>query len=524
MKDTPRKDLDEVEEAPAAAPPRERPDIVFLLVALAVLVLTVVPVGTAVFYLGFVRGDSPCVMCWEQRIGMLLISLVGLFVLRFGPRPKYVGMAVLIAIWGMFMGLRHVGMHAARDIGQGFSLEIFGVHTYTWALFIYWVCAFAMGALLLLTRPAHLSIEVRTPNGLEKAAFIGFLVVVAANAVQAFASTGPPPFMGQSDPIRFSFNPVNWHWSLEEWKPVKLGLRGRWAVEKPSVAAAPANSAAGPLTALPALAVKSQRKLTLTLDGTPTDLAYDASARQFLVTTGTGVYLTDASLGAIKRHAVVDVGYSVDLGRFAGAAFLDKGQLIAVGENKSYVVLAPSDTANAYMNFPYFLSGGDQFNEVTRGRFGTVRARLLYTMSVAYDIASNSIYTLTVPNALVKRMVVSRFDRGDLMLSEEFVPTLAKDAGLSLAKDRSVGEYMVTGAAVADGKLYAISAAYSTLLTLDLATHRIVAAHTVAGLSRPIGLAIKDGDCYILSDDGTVTVVARPVSAPPTVPPDTAGR
>lgn len=125
---------------------------VFLVTALAVLFLAVVPVGTAVFYLGFVRGDSPCVMCWKQRIGMILIALVGLFVLRYGPRPKFVGMAVLIAAWGIFMGLRHVGMHGARDIGQGFSMEIIRAHTYTWALFIYWACVIAIGALLLLVR------------------------------------------------------------------------------------------------------------------------------------------------------------------------------------------------------------------------------------------------------------------------------------------------------------------------------------------------------------------------------------
>src|SRR3989304_2220565 len=108
----------------------------YAIVAAAVIALTLFPVGGAVFWLGFMRGDSPCVMCWEQRIGMLLIALVGLFVLRFGPKPKYTGMAVLIAAWGIFMGMRHTGMHAARDIGQGFSLEIMGAHTYTWALII----------------------------------------------------------------------------------------------------------------------------------------------------------------------------------------------------------------------------------------------------------------------------------------------------------------------------------------------------------------------------------------------------
>jgi hypothetical protein len=49
-------------------------------------------------------------------------------------------------------GLRHVGMHAARDVGQGFSIPILGVHTYTWALFIYWVCIVTMGVLLMLLK------------------------------------------------------------------------------------------------------------------------------------------------------------------------------------------------------------------------------------------------------------------------------------------------------------------------------------------------------------------------------------
>lgn len=499
----------------SASHPGTKRETVFTITALAVLFLTVVPVGTAVFFLGFVRGDSPCVMCWEQRIGMILISLVGLFVLRYGPRPRYVGMAVLIAGYGMLMSLRHVGMHGARDVGQGFSLEIMGAHTYTWALFSYWVCVLAMGALLLLVRPAHFAIEVRTLNMLERIAGWAFVVVVAGNIVQAFASTGPPPFMGQSDPIRFSFNPRHWHWSLEEWRPpIRVAFRGRWAVRKPDVAAAIADPANGPLGTLPVLAIKVRNPLGLSLDGAPTDLAFDPATDRFLITTNAGIHLADAALAQVKGRTVIDIGYSVDLGRLAGAAFLDKGELIAVGENKSYVVLKPNEKANADSNFRFFLESRDQFDEVARSRFGTVRARMLYIMSAAYDIKSNSIYTITVPSNLVKRMVVSRFDRRDMMLSEEFVPTLAGNSGLTLGEDRSLGEYLITGATVADGQLYAISAAHSTLLTLDLATHRIVAAAVVPGLERPVGLAVRGPDLYILSQDGTVTVVARPAVTP----------
>ena len=127
-----------------------RRNLIYTLLAVAVLVLTIVPIGTAVFVLGFMYGDSPCIMCWEQRIGMAIIALIGLFILRYGPRPKYIGLSVLVGAWGLFMGLRHVGMHAARDVGQGFSIGILGVHTYTWALFIYGVCIVTMGVLLML--------------------------------------------------------------------------------------------------------------------------------------------------------------------------------------------------------------------------------------------------------------------------------------------------------------------------------------------------------------------------------------
>jgi len=480
---------------------------IFTLLALAVLFLMAVPVGLATFWLGFLRGDSPCVMCWEQRTGLILIALTGLFILRFGPRPKYVGMAILIAAWGLFMGLRHVGMHAARDVGQGFSLEILGAHTYTWALFTYWVSVIVIAALLLLVRPEHVPPSPRTLRGVERLAGAAFLVVVGANALQAFASTGPPPFMGQSDPVRFSFDPRHWHWSLEEWKPVTMSLRGRWAVRSPDLSRITEDPAGSPLGEVPRLVVRERRPIGVALDGPPTDLAYDPGTDQFLVTTAHGIYLTDGTITERRRHTIVDPGYSVDLSRFAGAAFLDDSALIAVGENKSYVVLRPDDQADADANFRYFLESRDQFSELNRGRFGTVRARLHYVLSAAYDPASNSVLTVAVPNARYHRLLVSRFDRRDLTLSEEFLPGLASESGLALAPERTLDELTITAAAVADGQLHLLSATYGLVLVVDLATHQVVAASAIEGLTRPVGLAIRGDDYYVLSEDGMVTIV-----------------
>ncbi|MBE3097481.1 MAG: disulfide bond formation protein B [Planctomycetes bacterium] len=486
-------------------------DIRYTILAVAVLALSIVPVGTAVFLLGFVTGDSPCVMCWEQRTGMALVALIGLFILRYGPRPKYLGLGVLVAAWGIHMGLRHTGMHAARDVGQGFSLEILGAHTYTWSLFIFWVSVVTMGVLLLVVREGDLPRAPRALRPLEKVAMAIFLVVIGGNIIQAFASTGPPPFMGQGDPVRFSFNPRHWIWSLEEYSTAPVTLRGRWAIEKPAVSAATADPAAGPLANLPVLPAIGRQSLALPLRGTVTDLAYDAATDRFLLTTQHGVYITDASLARVVRFTVVDPGFSVDLGPFAGAAFLDSQTVMALSENKSYVVLRENDRADAGRNDRYFLESFDRFDQVRRSRFGTVRARMMYAMSLAFDPATKSIYTVTVPNSKVRQLVVSRFDRRDWTLSEEFLPVLAPDAGLAFrGEKRSLDELYVTGATIADGRMYVISAAHGTLLTIDLRARAVVGAHTIGGVSRPTGIAVKGDALYVVGENGTIVIVEKP--------------
>jgi DNA-binding beta-propeller fold protein YncE len=290
---------------------------------------------------------------------------------------------------------------------------------------------------------------------------------------------------------------------------VPISLRGRWGIEKPSLSAIPTDPGAGPIASVPTLPVTQQLKVGFPLSGTPTDLAYDPATAQFLVTTQQGIYLADETLATLNRHTVIDVGFSVDLGQFGGGAFLDKGAVMAVGENKSYVVVRPNDKANADANFRYFLESFDKFDEVTRSRFGTVRARMMYVMSAAYDPAINAIYTVTVPNNKVKRLILSRFDRRDMTLSEEFAPTIAPDSGLALAGTRTLDEFVVTGAAIADGKMFAISAAYNTLLTIDLAKHTVIAAHAIPGLVKPTGIAVKGDDLYIIGESGAVWVVGR---------------
>jgi disulfide bond formation protein DsbB len=496
-----------------------RSDSLYVLLALAVLALVVGPIGIAVFVLGFVHGDSPCVLCWAQRTGMILIALTGLFILRFGPRPRYVGLGILIAAHGLYMAMRHSALHLARDVGQGFSIEILGAHTYTWSAIIFWCGLVLMGVLLLLMREGEGRGAVRDLGALGRTAMVLFLVAVAGNMVQAFAAVGPPPFMGQGDPIRFSFQPRNWVWSLEEWEPAPVSWRGRYAIEKPGVAGLPTDWREGPVAEVEPLPAKRHLRVSVSLNGPVTDLAATPSG-DFLVTTEAhGVYVLDGDLAHVRRYTVIDPGFSVDVGVLSGVTAVARGTLLALGHNKSFVLLEEAGgTVDEASNYRFFLEGYGAFRELRRGRFATVRARMNYVMSVGYGREADSFYTVTVPNRRYRRLVISRFARSDMTLSEEYSPGLAPGLGLS-GEERSLDEYVVTGMAVYGDRLYAASAAYATLLVFDLVAGELVGAHGLEGVERPTGLALRGNDLYVVDGEGAVLVVERPEAPPDAVSP-----
>ena len=338
-----------------------------------------------------------------------------------------------------------------------------------------------MGVLLMMTRRDDIEDRPRPLGPWAGSAGIVFLVVIAGNIVQAFASTGPPPFMGQGDPVRFSL--------LAE----ALGVVARGMVAGADLALAGAvgdrqaesrRAPDRPGRGADCRACQTRggdgpaEAIGFPLSGTPTDFLPRPDHEPVPRDDAARGLPADETLAKLNRHTVVDAGYAVDLGRFAGAAFVDKEMVLAVGENKSYVVLAPTDKADADANFRFFLASFDRFDEESRSRFGTVRARMMYVMSAAYDPATKSVYTVTVPNNKVKTVVVSRFGP-DRVLSEEFSPTLGADTGLALTGKRSLGEFYVTGATIGGGRMYAISAAFNTLLTIDLATRAVVAARAI---------------------------------------------
>jgi len=335
-----------------------------------------------------------------------------------------------------------------------------------------------------------------------------FMVVVGANALQAFATTGPPPFIGQGDPIRFSFNPKHWVWADEELDG-GMSLRGAWTVPQPVASATDPDPAHGPLANLPMSTVTGHERIGVPLDGALTGFARDPATGRFLaVTDRYDVYLLDSTLARVLHHVRLDPGFSIDLSTLTGAAFV--GDTLAVlSTNKSYALVEPDPNAQERLEWRHFLETDGGVSEVGLGRFQTVRAHQMFVLSFAFDPAAHELITVSVPNPRHKSLVVSRFARGDFVLSSEFEPAFGPGL-VTAALNRSPADYVITGAVVADSALYAISAAYSTLLVIDLRSHTIRAAYAVPGLEDPTGLAVRGDELLVAERDGRIAVVQRP--------------
>lgn len=219
----------------------------FNLMSLAIIALVVFPVGIACIVLGFGMGDSPCVMCWAERITMIAISLIALFIVRYGLRPSYVAALLLMACWGLFNGLIHYSLDGTfggyLDIKQGFGLEIFGAHTQLWVVVVDF-CVIAFLAIIFLCSKNLGDIMKKSTNGeygeflhylpLGKFANLIFIVIIVANCIQAFMVSGPPPYLGSSTPARMSFDPAKWFWEKDHWQSA-LDFRFDWNPQLPDL-------------------------------------------------------------------------------------------------------------------------------------------------------------------------------------------------------------------------------------------------------------------------------------------------
>ncbi|CRF48446.1 putative ATP /GTP binding protein [Helicobacter heilmannii] len=516
----------------------------YFLFSLAIIAIIALPVGIANLILGFIYHDSPCIQCWAERQSMVYIALGGLFILRYGLKLKYLGLLVLVVAGGLYQSFYHLGNHALEDVGQGFALTIFGLHTQFWAEFVFWMVLLILG-LLLFKAP---TLESKVPRKLTPSnlwAFGVFSFLVVSNMVQAFISTGPFPYLGHGDPIRFSWHLGQNIWSTKNWEhmgfPRSLGRR---VVDQPILAESSHkfdnDYHNAPLEIHKSLSLMQSQVSPLKLNAPISDLNFLAAKETpkvpkeapksllqnlgmdifdkhsegcapalkpppytfspetfagdnaflkntFLISTQKeGLYVVDQKLQKVLAHLVLDKHYAVTVEHFVGANMV--GNLIRLmGANKSSVDVIYNP--KHHNSFASFLEGAHHFDELNRNRLRTSRASTYYVLSARSD--GTHTYMLTVPNKHYKQLILVGMLDQDLGLSSEAVVRPLKTTPLK--KGRTLGEFYITGLAFYQGRLFALSKAYNALLIINPYDATIIDAYGLPpSVQNPTALTFVD--------------------------------
>lgn len=457
----------------------------YTLISLAILGIIVFPVGIANIIFGYILGDSPCTSCWSLRITMIVIATAALFIVRYGLKLKYIGMILIAAAYGLWNAFWHLGNYGQLDMGQGQALMIFNLHTQLWAGVVMWSVILLFALILFFAAPSEKELIEEMRNNahrklskLNHIAFIVFFAIVSSNAFQAFVLVGPPPFTAPDTPSRFTLNPkyISWQTGLGNLFS-DPSWRGPMGVSDPDLSIKPTdvftfdtNYENSPLQINHHLKISSQKEITLDLNGPISSIRFDKNHNRFAVTTEKwGLYLTDKNLASIERHFVLDSLYFPVILNFIGVDFLED-EIKVMGYNKAYIRVKTDDNADEVAGFPDFHEGADKFTKIKRTMFQTVRAKTRYIESFAVDKKYS--YAITVPDNLKQDFILVKQSNADEFLSAEVIPEIG--VNVELKQDRSIGELYTTALAYQDGKLYAASKNFNTIIVINTATDEII--------------------------------------------------
>ena len=481
------------------------------------LLIVLLPVGIANIILGYMMGDSPCTLCWGQRQQMAYIGVVALFMVRYGFKPKYLATMLVMAACGLYSSFRHLGNHAMRDVGQGFGLDVFGIHTQMWAEIVFWCVVMLFGlACFLAPRVDALLAEMkgkpwRPLTKFYKIAFGIVAFIVASNTFQALWSTGVPPNWGQGDPVRFSFNPKYVTWSDASWHGMWSGINflGRRDVKDPDFAYAPNaeklgikfdnNSANSPVV------LNGQLKTVQTraINGIEKPINMISEVRgQCFVASKYDFWVLDDSLNPIVS-AAIDPWFSANVLDIVGITPYQDDAFVIMGMNKSLLRARLNPKADDVKGWANFTAGRTQVEAVGglgRARIDTERAKYSYIHSTATD--GRYIFTASLPdNKNKKTFVISKALMADWMLSGEFVPAA------DLKDGRTLGELYVTGMVYEDGKLYAVSKNFNTLIVIDIDSEEVTAAYGLPSDLTDIRGLVKKGNEFEVVDHNKIVTL-----------------
>lgn len=137
----------------------------------------------------FFLKEEPCPLCLLQRLGMMGVAISALMNVRFGIRKRHYGIALFSCVFGGFVALRHIALHACPGFPT-FGKPFWGLSLYTWSFILFSSSVFYIGALLSIFDKQVESDTLKKMNWFGTLAFIALLIAILMNVGTTFLQCG----------------------------------------------------------------------------------------------------------------------------------------------------------------------------------------------------------------------------------------------------------------------------------------------------------------------------------------------
>jgi disulfide bond formation protein DsbB len=173
------------------------PEAARVLNFVGLLALIGVLVGAYIYQFSY--HELPCTLCLLQRLAMLGLAFGAALNLTFGPQPRYYGLCLISAVFGIGVAIRltllHINPYFDTDTGQPtleattnppFGSPVFGLDLYVWGVVVFATAILAIG-IALMFRGQFEPVE-EEPEWFERLAGIAAILLFAMASVETVST------------------------------------------------------------------------------------------------------------------------------------------------------------------------------------------------------------------------------------------------------------------------------------------------------------------------------------------------
>ena len=148
-------------------------------------------------FIQIILGDFPCPLCMVQRMAMMLCALGQVYILckinvegriRWSDFATGHAMTLFSAVAGATMSIRQILLHIIPP-DPGFGMAVFGLHLYTWGLFVFTAEVLAV-AINLMIAPREWSETVPGDRRLTRFVLTFMVALLVLFATATFVEQG----------------------------------------------------------------------------------------------------------------------------------------------------------------------------------------------------------------------------------------------------------------------------------------------------------------------------------------------